>query len=446
MNLRGSSSLRIRLTWRIVVMQALVLIAFTAIAAVPIYHFLSEELRYDSDIIEDIASGIVVDETGQWQMVMGEDLAEDATDYPDLWFYALDSDGRSVQFGEIPDRLLTMIEALETVRSASITGLGPDGDMVALLRRFDGEMGRIWVVVGNGPEIGVGSAFGNPVFVGLLLLLTLVSFLIIPPIVRGELRGIDQVALDAGKIDFQRRGTRLSMNLVPDELHPLVRAVNAALQRLDDGIERRHRFIAGAAHELLTPIAILQARLELMHGSEGHGKLMLDVARLANLANQLLDLERLEAEAPQFQRTNLVELATEVAADMAPVVIAAGGTIVFDAETENVPVLCDPPSLSRALLNLIQNAVRHGGESSMISVTVSADATVRVADTGPGIPEEYRDIIFEPFGRVSPLDQGAGLGLALVRDIVTRHHGWVSVGDTAGGGALFQISLPRLAG
>jgi len=446
MNLWGSSSLRIRLTWRIVVMQALVLIAFTAIAAVPIYRFLSEEQRYESDIINDIADAIVVGENGKWQLVMGDDLAEDATDYPELWFHALDSDGHSVQFGEIPDRLLTIVEALDTVRSANISGLGPNEDVVALLRRYDGEMGRIWIVAGNGPEIGISSAFGNPVFVGLLFLLTLVSLLIIPPIVRGELRGIDQVALDADRIDFERRGMRLSMDLVPDELHSLVRAVNAALQRLDDGIERRQRFIAGAAHELRTPIAILQARLELMHDDEQHGKLMLDVARLANLANQLLDLERLEAEAPQFQRANLVELATEVAADMAPVVIAAGCTIVFDAETENVPVLCDPPSLSRALLNLIQNAVKHGGESSIISVTVSSDATLRVADTGPGIPEEYRDVIFEPFGRVAPLDQGAGLGLALVRDIVARHNGHVTVGDASGGGALFEISLPLLAG
>lgn len=425
-------------------MQALVLIAFTATAAVPIYRFLSEEQRYDSDIISDIADAIVVSENGKWQLVMGDELAKNATDYPDLWFYALDSHGHSVQFGDIPDRLLTMVEALKSVRSVNISGLGPKEDVVALLRRHDGEMGRIWIVAGNGPEIGIISAFGNPVFVGLLFLLTLVSFLIIPPIVRAELRGIDQVALYADKIDFERRGIRLSMDVVPDELHSLVRAVNAALQRLDDGIERRHRFIAGAAHELRTPIAILQARLELMHGDEQHGKLMLDVARLANLANQLLDLERLEAEIPQFQRANLVELAREAAADMAPVVIAAGSTIVFDAETENVAIFCDPPSLSRVLLNLIQNAVVHGGESAMISVTVSSDATLRVADTGPGIPEEYRDVIFEPFGRVTPLDQGAGLGLALVRDIVARHNGHVTVGDASGGGAVFEVSLPLL--
>ena len=162
MNLWGSNSLRIRLTWRIVVMQALVLIAFTAIAAVPIYRFLSEELRYETDIIDDIASAIVVGEDGRWQLVMGDDLAEDATDYPDLWFYALDANGHSLQWGEIPDRLLTMVDALKSVRSANISGLGPNEDLVALLRRHEGAMGRIWIVVGNGPEIGIRSAFGNP--------------------------------------------------------------------------------------------------------------------------------------------------------------------------------------------------------------------------------------------------------------------------------------------
>lgn len=105
MKLLGSNSLRTRLTWLIVVMQALVLIAFTAIAAVPIYRFLSEELRYDSDIINDIANAIVVGEDGRWQLVMGGELAEDATGYPDLWFYALDANGHSVQWGEIPDQI-----------------------------------------------------------------------------------------------------------------------------------------------------------------------------------------------------------------------------------------------------------------------------------------------------------------------------------------------------
>ncbi len=112
MKLWRSNSLRARLTWRVVAMQVLVLVAFTAIAAVPIYRLLSEELRYETDIIDDIANAIVIGESGNWQLVMGDDLATVATDYPDFWFHAYDSFGQSVQFGELPDRLLTMMGAL----------------------------------------------------------------------------------------------------------------------------------------------------------------------------------------------------------------------------------------------------------------------------------------------------------------------------------------------
>src|SRR5690606_18716149 len=164
--------------------------------------------------------------------------------------------------------------------------------------------------------------------------------------------------------------------------------------------------------------------------------------RLTNLANQLLDLQRLDADTTVFQRVNLVELAAQVTADMAPLAIAAGDEISFDAEDEVVTVSADPASLSRALVNLIQNAVIHGGHKAMIRVAVGRDGTLRVADSGPGIPEEHRQTIFEPFNRVLPLDQGAGLGLNLVRDIVNRHQGRITVGDSPEGGALFEISLP----
>lgn len=439
-----SSALRTRMTWRIVVMQGLVLLAFAATTAVPIYGLFDGGTRYDDTIIDDIAGAITGRERGEWQLVIGGELEEETTDYPDFWFYAFDANGRSVKWGEVPERLTEMTDALKTVRSANITGLGPHEDVAAILRRYDENAGQIWIVTGNGPEVSIWSIFENPAFVSLLSLLTLVSLLVIPWVLRREMRGVDQIARDADKIDIAQRGVRLSMDLVPDELHSLVRAVNAALQRLDDGIERRHRFMADAAHELRTPIAILKTRLELARGIENHGRVMLDVERLSNLANQLLDLERIEADALQFERTNLVDLVAQVASDMAPVVIAAGDEILFDPETDKVLVLCEPLSLSRAFANLIQNAVIHGGDRATISVTVSADATVRVADTGRGVPEDYRDVIFEPFSRVSPLDTGAGLGLSLVRDIVTRHNGRITVGDAPGGGALFEVSLPQL--
>lgn len=436
-----SGSLRTRLTWRMVVMQALVLVAFTGVAAVPIYQFLSEDQRFDDDIVDDIAASLHRSQTGQLELLPGDGLLKEAAAYPGLWFYAVDAEGRSVQMGEVPAPVMAMPPALARMTSANIAGESGD-ETVAIVRRLDTDIGRLWIVTGGGPEIGFDSVFGNPFFGGLLILLTVVSLFAIPRIVARQLRGVDDVAAQADRIDVDRRGVRLSSAHVPDELHSLVRAVNAALQRLDDGIERRQHFLADAAHELRTPIAILQTRIESLPEGEQRSRLLLDVARLANLANQLLDLQRLDADLTVFEPLNLVDLAAQVVADMAPLAIAAGDEISFDPEVDSVTVAADPASLSRAIVNLIQNAVIHGGHNSAIRVAVGRDGSVRVADSGPGIAQEYRQAIFEPFNRVVPLDQGAGLGLSLVKDIVERHNGHITVGDAPGGGALFEIRLP----
>nr|WP_295883732.1 HAMP domain-containing sensor histidine kinase [uncultured Devosia sp.] len=436
-----SGSLRTKLTWRMVVMQALVLMAFTGMAAVPIYQFLSEDQRFDDDIVDDIAGSIHRTETRSLELVVDGDLLAEATAHPGLWFYAVDAEGRSVQMGEVPDSIVPLPPALARMTSANLAGETGE-ETVAILRRLDTDMGQFWIITGGGPEIGFDTVFGNPFFGGLLILLTVVSLVAIPPIVTSQLRGVDEVAAEADKIDVDMRGVRLSSAHVPEELHSLVRAVNSALQRLDDGIERRQRFLADAAHELRTPVAILQTRIESLPEGDQRSRLMLDVARLANLANQLLDLQRLDADLALFVPVNLVDLAAQVTADMAPLAIAAGDDISFDAEVDSVTVAGDPASLSRAIVNLIQNAVIHGGQNSAIRVGVGRDGSVRVADSGPGIAEEHRQAIFEPFNRVVPLDQGAGLGLSLVRDIIERHNGHVTVGDAPGGGALFEIRLP----
>jgi two-component system OmpR family sensor kinase len=436
-----SGSLRARLTWRMVVMQALVLMAFTGVAAVPIYQFLTEDQRFDDDIVDDIADSIYRNQAGRLELRVGEDLRNEAAAYPRLWFYALDAEGATVQMGDVPNAIMPVPSALARMTSANLAG-DTGEDTVAILRRVDTSVGRLWIITGGGPEIGFGSVFGNPFFVGLLILLTVVTFLVIPPVVTRQLRGVDEVAAEADKIDVDRRGVRLSPAHVPDELHSLVAGVNSALQRIDDGIERRQRFLADAAHELRTPVAILQTRIEALPDHHLRGQLMLDVARLGNLANQLLDLQRLDADLKVFEPVDLVDLAAQVTADMAPLAIAAGDDISFDAEADSVIVTADAASLSRAIMNLIQNAVIHGGRNSAIRVGVGRDGSVRVADSGPGIAQEHRQAIFEPFNRIVPLEQGAGLGLSLVKDIVERHNGSITVGDAPGGGALFEIRLP----
>jgi signal transduction histidine kinase len=446
----GSTALRARLTWRMVVMQALVLMAFTTVAAIPVAKLIREEQGLDDRIIDDIADSVRRNATGGLELVPEDDLNEEAAEYPALWFHASDIDGNTVRMGDVPENVDDLLEDLPRLNSANIADIGSAATpaAAAIVRRHDSDAGRLWIITGGGPEIRLKSALGaftNPIFLGLLSLLTLASFLFIPIIVRRQLRGVDHVAAEADTIDVDQRGVRLSSAHVPDELHPLVRAVNAALQRLDDGMERRQRFLADAAHELRTPIAILQTRIELLPEDEQRSRLMLDVARLANLANQLLDLQRLDADSTIFQPINLVDLAAKVTADMAPLAIAAGDEISFDAEVDSVAIAGDPASLSRAIVNLVQNAVIHGGRKTTIRVAVGRDGCLRVSDTGPGIAEQHRQAIFEPFNRIFPLDQGAGLGLNLVRDIVTRHGGQVTVGDAPGGGALFEISLPLAA-
>jgi signal transduction histidine kinase len=441
-------SLRVRLTWRMVAMQALVLLAFTSVAAIPIVELVRKEQGLDDGVIENIADSIQRNAAGGLDFVIDENVREEVAEFPLFWFYAADIDGNSAQMGSIPEAVDDLLDDLPRLNSANIADIGPSEAPSAIVRRHDSDAGPLWIITGGGPEIRLKAffvTFGNPLFLGLLSLLTLVSFLVIPLIVTRQLRGVAHVAAEADRIDVDQRGIRLSSAHVPEELHSLVGAVNAALQRLDNGMERRQRFLADAAHELRTPIAILQTRIELLPDDDQRSRLMLDVARLANLANQLLDLQRLDANLTVFQPVNLVDLAAQVTADMAPLAIAAGDEISFDAEVESVTVAGDAASLSRAIVNLIQNAVVHGGSKTAIRVGVGRDGSLRVADTGPGIAEEHRQSIFEPFNRIVPLDQGAGLGLNLVRDIITRHHGQITVGDAPGGGALFEISLPIAA-
>lgn len=443
----NANSLRSRLTWRLAALQAAVLIGFAAVAAIPVAGLINDQRGIDASVYEDIAASLEADAAGRLHAPVDSEAAHLATKYPDLWYHAVDAEGRSVQHGAVPADVSGLVTELPRLSSAYLPGIGPGGSE-AVIRRADREVGPVWILGGGGPQMRLRTAlaaFGNPVFLGLLASLTAASFLFIPILVRRQLRGVNAVAAEADTIDVDKRGMRLSTSHVPDELHSLVAAVNAALQRLDDGIERRQRFLADAAHELRTPIAILQTRLELLPDDASRSRLLLDVARLTNLANQLLDLQRLDADKTTLQPVNLVDIAAQVSADLAPLVIAAGDEIAFEAEADTVTVCADAASMSRALTNLIQNAVIHGGSSNTIRVGVRRNGSLLVTDTGPGIAKEHRSTIFEPFGRVLPLDHGAGLGLSLVSDIVHKHKGRITVGDAPGGGARFEISLPLVA-
>ncbi|MCX5331299.1 cell wall metabolism sensor histidine kinase WalK [Streptomyces sp. NBC_00140] len=226
-----------------------------------------------------------------------------------------------------------------------------------------------------------------------------------------------------------------------DEVARLARTTNATLTALETSVERQRRFVADASHELRSPIASLRTQLEV---GAAHPELLdvpgavQDTVRLQRLAADLLLLARLDAgEGPGDKRLDLGEVVRR----------GARGRDGVTVEAADVEVAGSRSQLERVIGNLLDNAQRHA--RSAIGATVRRDgawAVVEVADDGDGVAEADRERIFERFVRLDEArsrdDGGAGLGLAIARDVAARHGGTLTVRDAPAGGALFELRLP----
>ncbi|MFH9042667.1 sensor histidine kinase [Streptomyces sp. NPDC017966] len=226
-----------------------------------------------------------------------------------------------------------------------------------------------------------------------------------------------------------------------DEIARLARTTNETLAALEASVERQRRFVADASHELRSPIASLRTQLEV---AAAHPELLdldgavEDTVRLQHLAADLLLLARLDAgERPADARVDLSALAREEAAGRTGVTVDA----------EPVEVTGSRGQLGRVLANLLDNGRRHARERVTVTVRREGDrAVLAVADDGEGVAEADRERIFERFVRLDAArsrdDGGAGLGLAIARDVAVRHGGTLTVGAAPAGGALFELRLP----
>jgi signal transduction histidine kinase len=240
------------------------------------------------------------------------------------------------------------------------------------------------------------------------------------------LSGIRKTISQAAAIDANSLGTRLPKDDVVVELHPLVDSFNAALSRIDEDVSQRQRFLANAAHELRTPIAILLTRVEGMAPGSERDRLLLDVGRLEATAEQLLDMQRF-GNIQAWTDVDLVEICEIVVADCAPTAISAGYELGFETCRPSFLIKGDPHSLERAVSNLVRNAIEHAGGSGDIRVEITPEGAIEVSDDGPGISLVERENVFEPFYRTAPRSTGAGLGLSIVRQIAQLHNGSVSI-------------------
>lgn len=265
-------------------------------------------------------------------------------------------------------------------------------------------------------------------------------------LVRFLLRPVRAAAEAAGRLVPGRHEASLPVAGVPGEILPLVTATNAAFDRVEEEHERQRRFIANAAHELRTPIAILSLRLDELPEGATRQRLQRDVRRLAMLANQLLDLERLRhahalAGAALAQPVEMVGLAREVVAEMVPLTFAAGGDIAFHGEVARWDIRGDEQALRSVLLNLLGNALAHGGPGVQVELRIRADGVLEVADSGPGVPEGAGEQIFDAFQRAGASRAGAGLGLYIVREVLRAHGASIELRDGKPG-AVFRLRFP----
>lgn len=359
---------------------------------------------------------------------------------PDAWFVAEDESGVYVTFGDVPRPYTSLLGHLSAISFGDLRGRVDSERLAVVVRHEKGPAGNLTVLAhGELTELTLTLVTGaNVLIIPIFVLLAAVTLIVVPLIVRRTLAGISRTVDEAKRIDVSRRGIRLTEEEVPREISPLVRAVNEALARLDDGYERQQRFIASAAHELRTPIAILRVKVEAAGGDTSR-QLSRDVIRLATMAEQLLDLHRLDSEGTR-EPTDLGTLARHVVADLAPLLIAAGKSVEVAVE-RCIPVLINVGAMERVLSNLIQNAVEHGGDTVLVR---AYGTSLEVEDNGPGILPEERGRMFEPFQRLRPRQTGVGLGLNLVQQVVDRHGGRVTILDAPSGGALIHIQLPAI--
>jgi signal transduction histidine kinase len=270
-------------------------------------------------------------------------------------------------------------------------------------------------------------------------------------IVGRALRPVEALRAAAEEITAAGTPRRLPVPDADDEIHRLAVTLDGMVQRLERARRRQRAFVADAAHELRSPLAALRTRLEVAQrrgtvSPEGLDDLVAEAERLSRLVDDLLLLARLDEAGPA--RTEPVSVADVVAGVTVPVTVAVPGGVRV------------PGDVRRVLANLVDNAVRHA--ASRVEVTVTADGgevVLVVTDDGPGIAAGDRERVFERFTRLDdarPRDGGgAGLGLAIVRDLVRGHGGTVGLTDAdvdadadadadAGPGLRVEVRVPTV--
>lgn len=290
----------------------------------------------------------------------------------------------------------------------------------------------------------------SEVLLVLLVLLFLAVAIGAYPVVRRLTRRLERLKqgveqFGAGRLDFRVDDGG------SDEVGALASSFNRAAERIELLLRSHQSLLANASHELRSPLARLKMAFAMLDSAAPAQRERLrreidtNISELDALVEEVLLASRLEAQsqAPAREWVDLLGLAVEEAA-------ASGAELLTDPEGAQFALQGEERLLRRALRNLLENARRYGGDEVLLSLRklASNQVELRVCDHGPGVPQEMRERIFEPFFRLPGHAEqagGVGLGLSLVKQIAERHGGYVRCEDREGGGSCFVIVLPAEA-
>lgn len=348
-----------------------------------------------------------------------------------------DDDDRAVKPGEVDD------DVRYRDGTAEVDGTVADYRFAVVeAKDTRGEQATVRAGAALAPEQDAVGSVRDAMLLGLPLLLVVVAG-VTWLVTRRALRPVEgirgEMAAITASTDLSRR---VPVPSSKDEIGRLARTTNETLAALESAVERQRRFVADASHELRSPIASLRTQLEV---GVAHPELLdvpgavEDTVRLQRLAADLLLLARLDAgERPGGARVDLAAMVREESSQR-----VADRVPVRTGELVSAEVAGSRGQLGRVLGNLLDNAQRHAVASVRVAVVREGEwAVLRVEDDGPGVPESERERIFERFVRLDDArardDGGAGLGLAIARDVAVRHGGSLAVRT----GSVFELRLP----
>ena len=408
---------------RIIFLHVIALVVTAIFMPLVLYYFFKwaandlhdQAMREQAELV---AHYLALRPDGSWTLDLPPALHDVYSQAVGRYAYAVLDDSGRVLFSSLKDRSPIFsadprssdVAYLETRRgNAAVSG-------VSLVKEMDGR--SVWVQVGEDlahrdviiDDI-VADFFKRVGWITLPMLLFLLAIDIV--IFRRALRPLLNASEMAKKINPNRTDVRLPPEEIPKEILPLVQAVNQALDRLEAGFRMQREFTADAAHELRTPLTILRSRVDTLADRGVSKALHQDIEGMARIISQLLDIAELESfSIDPHEKADLRTICAEVAEFAAPLALAKGKNIALSGSDASVWVNGNPEMLSRAIRNLVENAINYAPPATTVEIVVEGSGMVRVLDEGPGIKEEERALIFQRFWRRDRRRTGnAGLGL-----------------------------------